>query len=261
MQISFSKYHGTGNDFILIDETKKENHLSTEQIAKLCHRNFGIGADGLMQLRKKEGYDFEMVYYNSDGKPSSMCGNGGRCIAQFAKDLGLVTEQAHFLASDGEHIGIFNELEIELKMMNTSNPTLFGIDYVLNTGSPHYIKMVKDLESLDVYSQGMAIRNSADFQKEGINVNFVEQIGDASIFVRTYERGVENETLSCGTGVTASALAFAFNQDKNTNFVKAKTLGGSLSVKFQKHSKGFEQVWLCGPVMKVFEGSVTVSSF
>jgi diaminopimelate epimerase len=261
MQLAFSKYHGTGNDFILVDETKDEHHLSVEQIAKLCHRHFGIGADGLMQLRKKAGYDFEMVYYNSDGKPSSMCGNGGRCIAQFAKDLGIVKEQAHFLAIDGDHTAIFNASEIELKMMDTSLPKLFGNDYVLNTGSPHYIKMVEHLEHLDVYKQGNTIRNSNDFKKEGINVNFVEPIGEGSIFVRTYERGVENETLSCGTGVTASALAYAFAQAKNFDLIKAKTLGGSLIVKFQRHAKGFEQIWLCGPVKKVFEGVVSISAF
>ncbi len=259
MQLYFSKYHGTGNDFILIDETIKHNDLSPQQIAYLCNRNFGIGADGLMQLRLKADYDFEMVYYNSDGKPSSMCGNGGRCISQFAKDLGLIDQQARFIAIDGEHISIFNGLEIELKMINTGQPVMEDKGYVLNTGSPHYIQFVAHVKAMDVYNFGKTIRNSDRFLSEGINVNFLEIEAEGQIFVRTYERGVENETLSCGTGVTAAALTYAAVKEKAIHLVKVNTRGGALSVKFEKQADGFQAVWLCGPAKKVFDGQIFLS--
>jgi diaminopimelate epimerase len=254
VDLEFYKYHGTGNDFILLDETKSIHQLSSNQIALLCHRHFGIGADGLIQLRKKETYDFEMVYYNSDGKTSSMCGNGGRCISQFAKDLGLINNEAHFIAIDGEHQSIFTPNGIELQMINTVLPDKIGTDYTINTGSPHYIQFVNDINNFDVFSQGKALRNSAAFQEKGVNVNFVEAINDHTIFVRTYERGVENETLSCGTGVTAAAITYAFLQNTKLDSVDVKTLGGHLKVKFERNSSGFQNVWLCGPAIKTFKG-------
>jgi diaminopimelate epimerase len=254
VDLEFYKYQGTGNDFILLDETSTVQHLSTDQIALLCHRHFGIGADGLIQLRKKTDYDFEMVYYNSDGNTSSMCGNGGRCISQFAKDLGLVNDSAHFIAIDGNHQSIFTHDGVELQMINTAFPDKVGADYSINTGSPHYIQFVKDINSLDVFNHGKGIRNSQAFLEKGINVNFVEAINDYTIFVRTYERGVENETLSCGTGVTAAAITYAFVQNTSLSHVDVKTLGGSLKVRFERNDSGFQNVWLCGPAVKTFKG-------
>jgi diaminopimelate epimerase len=254
VDLEFYKYHGTGNDFILLDETSEIHHLSTDQIALLCHRHFGIGADGLIQLRKKSAYDFEMVYYNSDGKTSSMCGNGGRCISQFAKDLGLVNHAANFVAIDGEHQSIITQDGVELQMISTVLPVKVEGGYTLNTGSPHYIQFVKDIENFNVYDHGKAIRNSPAFLEKGINVNFVEVINNDTIFVRTYERGVEDETLSCGTGVTAAAITYAYSQDNMLNQVDIKTLGGNLKVRFQKSNSGFQNVWLCGPAVKTFKG-------
>jgi diaminopimelate epimerase len=254
VELEFYKYQGTGNDFILLDETKVINQLSSNQIALLCDRHFGIGSDGLIQLRKKANYDFEMVYYNSDGNTSSMCGNGGRCISQFAKDLGLVKDKSHFIAIDGDHQSIFTDSGIELQMIGTTFPDKVGSDYTINTGSPHYIQFVKDIHHFDVFHQGKAIRNSQIFQEKGINVNFVEVINDHTIFVRTYERGVENETLSCGTGVTAAAITYAFLQNTPLSHVDVKTLGGNLKVRFEKNNSGFQDVWLCGPAIKTFKG-------
>jgi diaminopimelate epimerase len=254
VELHFYKYQGTGNDFILLDETLVTNDLSQEQVAHLCHRHFGIGADGLIQLRKKTGFDFEMVYYNSDGNASSMCGNGGRCISQFAKDLGFVSGNTEFLASDGTHTAKFVNGAIELKMIDTAMPEKFQNDFILNTGSPHYLQFVEKVKNVNVVESGAKIRYNNTFNAIGINVNFIEIIGDNTIFVRTYERGVEDETLSCGTGVTAAALTFASIQGKAVKEVSVQTLGGQLNVKFQSTENGFKAVWLCGPAAKTFEG-------
>lgn len=251
----FYKYHGTGNDFIIIDNRNGDyNHLTQQQISKLCHRRFGIGADGLMLLNEAEGYDFEMKYYNADGNEGSMCGNGGRCMVKFAFDKGIHNEHYRFLAVDGEHEAFFsNDGWIHLKMNDVAKVTRDEGDYVLNTGSPHYVKITTKVLQRDIVQRGREIRNSKPYAKEGINVNFVEQEDDY-ILVRTYERGVEDETLSCGTGVTASALVCAHN-DRGFNRVTVKTPGGSLAVEFEKHNdKHFTDIWLCGPAVFVFQG-------
>ncbi|HMJ46539.1 MAG TPA: diaminopimelate epimerase, partial [Ferruginibacter sp.] len=213
MEFTFYKYHGSGNDFIILDNREGEfTAFTSKQVKILCHRRFGIGADGLILLCKKEGYDFEMIYYNSDGKPGSMCGNGGRCLVRFAYHMGLHKYTYHFLAADGDHeaeIGI-NEI-IRLKMQDVKEVEEHSSYSIVNTGSPHFVKFANDIMNVDVVESGRDIRNSKAFLKDGINVNFVENIGEDSIFVRTYERGVEDETLSCGTGVTAAALISAHN--------------------------------------------------
>ncbi|HET7000428.1 MAG TPA: diaminopimelate epimerase [Puia sp.] len=261
MNISFFKYQGTGNDFILVDNRSNAfSNLSQVEIERICDRRFSIGADGLMMLNHKDGYDFEMKYYNSDGKPGSMCGNGGRCIVRFAYDLGIHKESYHFLASDGEH-----EAEIEtgsdiinLKMKDVAGYREENGHFIVDTGSPHYIKFVKDVMGVDVVKEGTDIRYSEPFAKEGINVNFVESKGDDEIIVRTYERGVEDETFSCGTGVTASALVCHHN-DVGYNDVTVKTKGGTLVVKYDRsYDNKYTNVWLCGPAEKSFEGKVDV---
>jgi len=259
MKLQFSKYHGTGNDFILIDNRTAGITLTPKQIAALCHRRFGIGADGLMLLELEEGYDFKMVYFNSDGNPSSMCGNGGRCITRFAYDLGIHRQEFLFIAIDGPHKAwIDNKNMIRLKMNNVDEVENHSTYELLNTGSPHFIKFVSDLEGYPVYKEGNAIRNSEKFKKEGVNVNFVEVIDDHQIFVRTYERGVEDETYSCGTGVTAAAIVNAHNE-RGFNHIGIKTLGGELFVEYNKiDDNHFEDIWLCGPAIQVFEGNVTV---
>lgn len=256
MNIEFHKYQGTGNDFIIIDNLKGEvPFLSAEKIRKMCDRKFGIGADGLMLLNKKEGYDFEMVYFNADGNESTMCGNGGRCLVKFAHHRGLHNTTYRFIAIDGEH-----EAEIEmdgtvrLKMKDVTNVESHSSYFILNTGSPHFVKFATDVENIDVVATGHEIRYSEAFEKEGINVNFVETVDEDSIFVRTYERGVEDETLSCGTGVTAAALLSAHN-DNGFNTVNVKTPGGNMRVEFNKIDDGhFENIWLCGPAEFVFKG-------
>jgi diaminopimelate epimerase len=260
MQISFDKYQGTGNDFILIDNRKKEIQLSVEQIAFLCHRKFGIGADGLMLLELEPGVKFKMVYFNSDGNESSMCGNGGRCITAFAKKLGLITDAAKFIAVDGVHEATINEQSYVSLKMNDVKSVESGEDFFyLNTGSPHYVKMVNDIKNYNVFEEGKKIRNSERFLAEGTNVNFIEKTEDG-VFVRTYERGVEGETLSCGTGVAASALVAAMKGISNEkNSCKVSTLGGNLNVKFDKVlESNFYNIWLEGAAEFVFNGVINL---
>lgn len=260
MLIHFCKYQGTGNDFILIDNRQKQIQLSTEQVNKLCDRNFGIGADGLMLLEDELSYDFKMVYYNSDGNLSSMCGNGGRCITAFAKHLNIITDKTRFIAVDGPHDAqVLPDGTVSLKMCDVKSIEVGDDYFYLNTGSPHYIKHVENIESIDVVEEGRKIRYNDRFKEEGTNVNFIERFDD-HLFVRTYERGVENETLSCGTGVTAAALAastIGLSTGKNSCVVK--TLGGNLNVKFDKVlEQTFYNIWLEGPAQLVFKGSIEV---
>jgi diaminopimelate epimerase len=260
MTLSFFKYQGTGNDFIILDNRDGEtNFLTAEIVQQLCHRKFGIGADGLMLMNSHEQYDFEMIYYNADGKKSTMCGNGGRCMVKFAFDLGTHKYTYTFLAIDGLH-----EAEIEingdvkLRMNDVKEVVCEKGHYILNTGSPHFIKPTENLENINVSKSGNEIRFSKQFENEGINVNFVESLDDDAIFVRTYERGVEDETLSCGTGVTAAALIFAHNE-RGFNRVEVKTLGGHLSVEFNKiDDQHFNNIWLCGPATFVYKGEITL---
>ena len=260
MTLHFYKYQGTGNDFILADNRKNEYALTTEQIHKLCDRRFGIGADGLMLMNEKPGFDFEMKYYNADGREGSMCGNGGRCMAKFAYHLGIHREIYRFLASDGVHEAeIDTDGIVSLKMKDVKTIKKFHSDYILDTGSPHYIKMVTNVMDVDVFKKGSEIRHSKDFEDDGINVNFVEQLSEVDkIIVRTYERGVEDETFSCGTGVTAAALV-CYHNENGFNDVEVKTLGGHLSVEFDRiDDNKYENIWLCGPAEKVYEGTVQI---
>jgi diaminopimelate epimerase len=258
MTIEFSKYQGTGNDFVLIDNRDgRYNDLKKEAIAFLCHRRYGIGADGFMLLEEKKGYDFRMVYFNSDGSESTMCGNGGRCITAFARDLGIIESYAQFLAIDGPHEATIQQFDVELKMQDVSGIEKDQDASILNTGSPHFVKMVQNLEDFPVFEEGRKLRNREKFGKAGINVNFVEQTED-TLSIRTYERGVEDETFSCGTGVTAGVLA-TMGKTKDNGIVNVHTKGGMLRVKFQKTgAETFQDIWLCGPARFVFKGSITL---
>lgn len=259
MQLDFNKYQGTGNDFIVIDNRNKQVQLTQDQIAHLCHRRFGIGADGLMLLNLQEGFDFEMKYYNSDGAEGSMCGNGGRCLTQFARDAGILNSHYSFIASDGTHEAIIEKTGwVKLKMSDVQSVQEQDGAFILNTGSPHYIQPVTHLNELDVFLEGQKIRYNAQFKNEGINVNFVEQQPNGSLMVRTYERGVEDETYSCGTGVTAAALS-----NKNAvigfNTVSIVTKGGALTVEFEKKDHlHYQNIWLCGPATFVFKGTIAL---
>jgi diaminopimelate epimerase len=258
MKLHFYKYQGTGNDFVILDNREGlYNQLTHAQVHHLCDRRFGIGADGLMLLNNKPGYDFEMVYYNSDGGESSMCGNGGRCLVKFAFHQDIIRTTYNFLATDGEHLAEIDEHGIvRLKMQDVMSVSDEHGDMVLNTGSPHYVKTVNHLLHYDVVNKGREIRNSPAFQPGGINVNFVEAQSQDEIMVRTYERGVEDETFSCGTGVTACAIV-NFHNECGFNDVVVHTKGGRLSVEFERNANGtYTNIWLCGPAEKVFEGLI-----
>lgn len=261
MKIHFHKFQGTGNDFIILDNRKKEySSLTSSHIRHICDRRFGVGGDGLMLLNEKKDYDFEMKYYNSDGRESSMCGNGGRCLVKFAYSIGIHKNVYHFLAIDGSHDAeIDTDGSVSLKMQDVAHVSKFHGDYILNTGSPHYIKMVSDVMILDVFKKGRDIRYGKEFEQEGINVNFVEQLAEEDkILVRTYERGVEDETFSCGTGVTAAALV-CYHNENGFNEVQVKTLGGTLTVEFERvDDQRYNNIWLSGPAEKVFDGIIEV---
>ncbi|MES2267771.1 MAG: diaminopimelate epimerase [Bacteroidota bacterium] len=261
MQIKFYKYQGAGNDFVLIDNREGVlKGLDKQLVARLCDRRFGIGGDGLMLLENEPDFDFRMVYYNADGNEGSMCGNGGRCIVAFAKHLRVITDATKFLATDGVHHAKISDTGnwVSLQMIDVADINRDGDAYVLNTGSPHYVKLTTNLEVKDVYNEGYAIRNNPTYKQDGINVNFVEKTGDG-YFVRTFERGVENETYACGTGVTAVALAMAKqNQQSGTITTPIKVLGGNLNIRFDYDGEKFSNIFLEGPAELVFDGEIEV---
>jgi diaminopimelate epimerase len=257
MKIPFYKYQATGNDFILIDNRSGEFSFSVDQIKKICNRKFGIGADGLMLIEKDPQLDFNLVYYNSDGS-QSLCGNGSRAAVNFASYLSMINGHTTFNAYDGKHEADLQSGNIvRLKMNDTNEVKRIGDDLSIHTGSPHYIQFVNDVQHFPVFETGKKIRYSDTFKDKGINVNFVELLPNNTIFVRTYERGVENETLSCGTGVTAAALAASTKG--YTSPVSIKTLGGELSVAFTPTATGtFKDIFLVGPALRVFSGTITL---
>jgi diaminopimelate epimerase len=256
-EISFYKYQGTGNDFVMIDD--RDASFPDEDLAliqKLCDRKFGVGADGLILIREAKDFDFEMVYFNADGS-QSMCGNGARCAVAFAGFLGIIDKKTNFLAIDGEHQAIISEGWIELEMRPVLSISNAGQDYFVNTGSPHHVRFVENVEQYPVFEEGKAIRYSQDYAPNGTNVNFVTPLGKDEIHVRTYERGVENETLSCGTGVTACALVYGYQRQLHE--VKIHTRGGKLKVRFTESADGsFQDIWLVGPAQQVFEGRIKI---
>lgn len=263
MNIKFSKYQGAGNDFILLDNRNQQySNLSVETVAALCDRRFGIGADGLMLVQAHDNHDFEMVYHNADGKLGSMCGNGGRCIVAYAKDLGIIDKETQFMAVDGLHYAKISDSPakywVDLQMIEVDKVTKDQTAYVLNTGSPHYVQEVENLKDFSVYQKGYEIRNNETYRKEGINVNFVERV-DNGLFARTFERGVEDETYACGTGATAVAMAMA-KENNQIGHVQTpvKVLGGDLQINFDYDGQTFSNVFLCGPAKFVFKGEIEV---
>jgi diaminopimelate epimerase len=256
MKFHFYKYQATGNDFVVIDNQSGKFSFTRDQIQKICDRKFGIGADGVILIENDPKANFNVNYYNSDGS-QSLCGNGSRAAVQFASTLGLVNGKAKFNAYDGLHDAELLPLGVvRLRMNNVEKVDQTGNDFILNTGSPHYIQFVDNVETLSVFEEGRKIRYNQTFKQEGINVNFVQLLPDNKIFVRTYERGVENETLSCGTGVTAAALVSSFKG--YTSPVVVKVLGGELSVEFKPAgmSGRFTDIFLVGPAKMVFEGDL-----
>jgi diaminopimelate epimerase len=261
MKLSFYKYRGAGNDFILVDNRDSAfNHQIPALVKTLCDRRFGIGADGLMCLENEAGFDFKMVYYNADGQPSSMCGNGGRCIVAFAKFLKVINFETNFLAVDGPHYAKISENGdwVSLQMIDVETFKMDGDAFVINTGSPHYIKFDGDVAEKNVFEEGRKIRYNDTYKAEGININFVEPQTN-HLFVRTYERGVEDETYACGTGVTAVALANAIKNNQ-TGLIETpiKVLGGELNIRFNYDGNKFTNIFLEGPAKLVFEGEVEI---
>ncbi len=257
MLLQFYKYQGTGNDFILIDNRdEKFPKKNVELVAFLCDRRFGIGADGLILLESDQSVDFNMVYYNSDGNTGTMCGNGGRCLVAFAKHLGIIGESTVFRAVDGLHKATIDVKENVCLQMQDVGEIKQKPNYIyLDTGSPHHVQLVENLADMDVPAEGAKLRYGL-YGKKGSNINFVEPSGPDAFKVRTYERGVEDETLSCGTGVTAVALAMHHIQGTKSNEITLHALGGDLKVRFNKVSNGYENVCLIGPAEMVFKGEI-----
>ncbi|MBW3520460.1 diaminopimelate epimerase [Flavobacterium sp. NKUCC04_CG] len=258
--VNFFKYHGTGNDFIMVDNRDETFPKSNrELIENMCDRRFGIGADGLILIERDAESDFKMRYFNADGNQSSMCGNGGRCIVAFAKQLGIIGDSCHFNAVDGLHYATINkENEVSLQMTNVGEIQSQGDYTYLNTGSPHHVVMVSDLEHYDVFHKGKEIRESVLYQPGGTNVNFVEKINQDTFAIRTFERGVEDETWSCGTGATAVAIAMFSNGETTATDINILVKGGRLNVKFTKEKAGYNSVFLTGAAQRVFDGTISV---
>lgn len=260
MQLEFYKYQGTGNDFVMIDNRSntfpKEN---TKLVARLCDRRFGIGADGLILLDNDTDTDFRMVYYNSDGNLSSMCGNGGRCLVAFAKQLNVIQNQTTFIATDGlHHATVADDGIVSLQMIDVAEIKNTPDYSFLNTGSPHHVQLVADLEHYNVKENGAAIRYGELYGKAGSNINFVKKIDETTFSLRTYERGVEDETLACGTGATAVAIAMNATGQSNSNAINLNVEGGKLAVSFDKVDDKYTNVFLKGPAEFVFKGTIEI---
>ena len=260
MQLEFYKYQGTGNDFVMIDNRSeffpKEN---VQLVARLCDRRFGIGGDGLILLENDTATDFKMVYYNSDGNQGSMCGNGGRCAVAFAKKLKVIENNCTFIATDGlHHASVANNGIVSLQMIDVTNIKKESNYTFMNTGSPHHVQMVEDLEHYNVKENGAALRYGSLYGKEGSNINFVKKISEDTFSLRTYERGVEDETLACGTGATAVAIAMNATGQTNASSIKLNVEGGKLAVSFDKMGDVFTNVFLTGPAEFVFKGVIKI---
>ena len=258
MKLSFYKYQGTGNDFVLIDNRQ---HIfsknDTKLVRQLCDRKFGIGADGLILLENDDTHDFKMVYYNSDGNESTMCGNGGRCIVAFANFLGVINSETTFIAIDGTHYATIENDVVNLRMQDVSEIETHAHHVFLDTGSPHHVTFSENISQIDIKKEGAAIRYGAPYFEEGANVNFVKKLSDAEFKVRTYERGVEDETLSCGTGVTAVALAMHHLKETASNHVVLQVEGGTLEVSFERDATSYKNIFLKGKATQVFKGEIS----
>ncbi|MFD0962846.1 diaminopimelate epimerase [Pseudofulvibacter geojedonensis] len=254
--LTFYKYQGTGNDFVMIDN--RQDIISkndTKKIQFLCNRKFGVGADGLILLEKSDSVDFKMVYFNADGNESTMCGNGGRCLVAFANMLGVVKNETTFEAIDGLHYATINKDRVSLQMQNVTRIENKDGAYFLDTGSPHHVTVVDNVAGLDVYKEGKRIRNDV-YGNEGSNVNFVEQLEENTFKIRTYERGVEDETLSCGTGATAVAIAMHKSGMTKSDTVVIKVEGGELQISFKNLNNVYNDVFLIGKAVQVFKGEI-----
>jgi len=259
MEISFRKYNGAGNDFILIDDRKNFIVDNKSLISYLCDRHFGVGADGLIILKESNNYDFEILHYTSDGNLGSLCGNGSRCAVLFAYNKNIIGRKTVFKAFDGIHSAeILDDELIKMEMNVNSDIVSNSYGTWLDTGSPHLVIEKDNIDKLDVNNEGRLIRYNDFYKKEGVNVNFIEKISDDQFKIRTYERGVENETLACGTGSTASAICMNFLGRTKSGKITMKCRGGDLNVQFNSSNNGFEEISITGPAKLVFDGTIKV---
>jgi diaminopimelate epimerase len=256
MNLTFYKYQGTGNDFVMIDNRsntfKKDN---IDLVLKLCDRHFGVGADGVILIENDTEFDFKMIYYNADGS-ETFCGNGGRCATSFAKYLNIIDNSAHFIAIDGVHFATIENNIVSLKMIDVDDIRIQENSVFVYTGTQHHVELVENLDTYPVFENGKKIRNS--YKAPGSNVNFVEQVTAATFRVRTYEKGVENETLACGTGVTAVAIAMHKIKKTKSNLISLPVEGGTLEVSFTAENGVYKNVFLKGPATFVFKGEVLI---
>jgi len=258
MNIPFSKYQGAGNDFIIIDSRKNIfDPADSDLINRLCGRRFGIGADGLILLSSHDQADFEVRHFNSDGKPGSMCGNGARCAAHFALRCKIAGQKQKFMAYDGIHEAEVEDDRVRLRMSDVREYKIVEGNYFINTGSPHYVVFTSEIDKMDVPTEGRKLRWSPLFAPGGTNVDFVETTADG-LYIRTFERGVEEETLACGTGATASAIASALKGHFDAGPINVRTRGGNLKAEFDIHDDRMTNIWLTGPATFVFEGTIEV---
>jgi diaminopimelate epimerase len=256
MNLNFYKYQGTGNDFVMIDNRAKT--FPKENIKIISHiadRHFGIGADGIILIENDEQFDFKMTYFNADGS-ETFCGNGGRCAVAFAKYLKIIDTETTFIAFDGEHFATIKNGIISLKMIDVDEIKVTEKSVFAYTGTQHHVELVKDLNEYPVFKKGRKIRNS--YKEPGSNINFVQQIDESTFRVRTYEKGVEDETLACGTGVTAVAIAMHKTNKTNSNLISLPVEGGILEVSFTEENGVYKNVFLKGPAKFVFKGSIIV---
>ena len=254
MNIEFYKYQGTGNDFVMIDNrTKTFPKKNTAIISKLCDRNFGVGADGVILIENDDDFDFKMIYFNADGS-QTFCGNGGRCAVAFSKHLNIIDSKTKFIAYDGEHIAEIENGIVSLKMIDVDEIKVNENSVFAYTGTQHHVELVNDLNNFPVFEKGKEIRYS--YADPGSNVNFVQQINNTTFRVRTYEKGVENETLACGTGVTAVAIAMHKTKKTNSNLISLPVEGGNLEVSFTEENGSYSDVFLKGPATFVFKGNI-----
>ena len=258
MKFKFSKYQANGNDFIIFKNFSQNFPKKQITVKELCSRRFGIGADGVIFIENCEESDFKMVYYNSDGRLGSFCGNGARCSAKFASDEKIISNQTNFMAYDGIH-----QCKIDKNMVHLSMKSIVDIkkvrgDIIIDSGSPHYIKIVQNVRKVNVLENGRKIRNDKLFGSEGINVNFVQIKSNNKYIIRTYERGVENETLSCGTGATAVAVAMHYSNKTSSNKIEINSKGGMLRVEFNENEKKYNDIFLIGLVRKIFVGEIKI---
>lgn len=258
MMIHFEKYQGTGNDFIMLDNSEGQfDSIKIEEIQRLCDRRFGIGADGIIWIKQQKNHGFEMRYFNADGS-RSFCGNGARCAVKFAHSLHYFDTEVTFLAIDGEHSAYIDKELIHLKMMDVTQIDRDGEAYLIHTGSPHYLKFVSDLTDVDIVNLGKSIRYADNYKSDGINVNALQRTGEG-LSILTYERGVEDETLSCGTGATAAALALVYDQNRIGQFrIPVVVKGGELLISGDFNGRIFSNIYLSGPAEKVFDGKISL---